>query len=254
MLTMFKPVVLVVLLVFTIISPLSSQTDARNQMQAAEAAYQQRDYTTAITLYEAVLAAGYADYAVYFNLGNAYYEARQLGDALVNYRRAQRIRPRDPALTRHIALVQAQRVDFQGDSVVLVDQIATATRGTLSLLELGVLVLFVWSGWFGCVLLWVVFARWRARLLRLIVIGGVVLLIGLALLLPRAYADSQRVEGVVISLSAPVMSGPGVDYLEMFQLYSAAEFRVLEVQEGWARVLLPDARQGWVQGDFIALV
>jgi SH3-like domain-containing protein len=50
------------------------------------------------------------------------------------------------------------------------------------------------------------------------------------------------------------MSGPGEDYLELYRLYAAAELRVLETHDDWARFVLPDGRQGWVERDNIELI
>jgi hypothetical protein len=49
-------------------------------------------------------------------------------------------------------------------------------------------------------------------------------------------------------------SGPGEDFLGLFDLFAAAEFRVLERQGGWVRALLPDGRQGWLPEDAIARI
>jgi len=43
-----------------------------------------------------------------------------------------------------------------------------------------------------------------------------------------------------------VMSGPGEQYFNLFDLHAAAEVRVVEQRGNWLWVELPDVRQGWI--------
>jgi hypothetical protein len=60
--------------------------------------------------------------------------------------------------------------------------------------------------------------------------------------------------GVVTATVASVMSGPGDDYLAIYQLHAAAELYVTAVEDDWARFELPDGRVGWMRLDSIAMV
>lgn len=231
-----------------------AQNTPLDLVREGNVAYERGDFETAIGFYEQAIARGGGSYVLFYNLGTAYYQDRQPGLALHSYLRAQQINPRDPALSANLARIRAERVDFQGDYVLLIDQLAALTQSTVTLVELGVIVLGLWSLWFVLAALWLIKRVWRRWSTPVLVGVGVLLLLGLLLFVPRSYATMQRPLAVVTSLSAPVMSGPDEAYLEMFQLYAAAEMRVIEKQEGWARFVLPDGRQGWIRGDFIALV
>ncbi|GAB4510548.1 MAG: tetratricopeptide repeat protein [Anaerolineae bacterium] len=243
-----------VLLMFIVVFALGLSAQPQTVMEQGNAAYQRGDYPTAASLYEQLLLEGVQHDVVYYNLGTTYYQMRQLGEAMLSYRRAQRLNPRDPALNISLARLRAERVDFQGDHVMLVDQLASLTQSSLTLVELGTIVLALWSAWFGLALGWLFVRRWRLSLLVALAVTGILLLIGLGLFVPRAYGDAQRPEAVVTALSAPVRSGPDDGYLDLFELFAGAEIRVLETHNGWARFILPDGRQGWIQGDYIALV
>ena len=43
------------------------------------------------------------------------------------------------------------------------------------------------------------------------------------------------------------MTGPGTDYVEIFELHSAAEIRIVEERNHWVRFQLPDLREGWIE-------
>jgi tetratricopeptide (TPR) repeat protein len=229
----------------------TSQDGALGKLEQANNAYESGAYDVAITIYRSLLLDGIRDAVVYFNLGNAYYEAGQPGLALVNYRRAQRIEPRDTEINTNIARIRAERVDLQSGESNLIDRFASSTMSLATISELGWLVFSLWALWL--VLLTVAIWRyeWRTHLCWWLVGGGVCLLIGLTLLGSRLYAVHARPDAVVIDLSTQVMSGPGEGYLPIFRLYAAAEIRVLQTSGEWARIVLPDGRQGWVKSDAI---
>src|SRR6266496_6146874 len=77
--------------------------------QQAETAYLKGDFQLAANLYRQLIDQGVKRNEVYFDLGNAYYQLHDLGRALINYRRAEVIAPRDEALRLNLARVRVQR-------------------------------------------------------------------------------------------------------------------------------------------------
>jgi hypothetical protein len=63
----------------------------------------------------------------------------------------------------------------------------------------------------------------------------------------RVYTSVFRPAAVVTAEVAPIMSGPGGNYLEIYQLHAAAELRMLEERGDWAHFVQPDGREGWIQ-------
>jgi tetratricopeptide (TPR) repeat protein len=224
-----------------------SQDDYLSKLKQANVAYESGAYDVAITLYRSLVLDGIRDAVVYFNLGNAYYESGQPGLALVNYRRAQQIKPRDAEINTNIARLRAERVELLSGESNLIDRFAASTLSIATISELGWLVFSLWALWW--ILLTGAIWRydWRTRLRWLLAGVGVCLLVGLTLLTSRLYAIHARPDAVVIDLSVSVMSGPGDGYLPIFQLFAAAEIRVLRSRGEWVLIVLPDGRQGWVE-------
>jgi tetratricopeptide (TPR) repeat protein len=243
------------LLVLLLISlPVMAQEDAASVIQRADEAYRQGDFETTIQLYEALVDDGFHDVPVFYNLGNAYYHSGQLGMALLNYRRARLLDPRDSEITNSIRRIRAERVDFQGDDSALIDRLASSTESLLTLSELSWLVTLIWITWFSLLTIWITWISRRNKLLLPLFVLGLCLLFGLIPLLTRVYAENHRPSAVAIALTAPVMSGPGEDYLNLFQIHAAAELRLLESRGDWARFILPDSRQGWIHQDMVEMV
>ena len=235
-------------LVGMLLCPVSiAQENPHATLSQAKIAYDAGDYETSITLYQSVIEQGVGDSTVYFNLGNAYYESGQLGWALVNYRRTQQISPRDAGINANIALVRAERLNYQSGEASWVDRLAVSTEDMTTLPELGWTMLGLWTVWFMFITAWVLRREWRLRLRGMLVITGLILLIGLLLFSSRLYVAHPRPRAVIIDLSTQAMSGPGDDYLPMFELFDATEIRILDVRDQWVRFVLPDGRQGWIQ-------
>jgi len=76
----------------------------------ANRAYKEDRYPEAIDGYLQLIGQGYVNGHLYYNLGNAYFRAGQIGRAILNYKRARLLIPRDADLNfnLHYALDQTQ--------------------------------------------------------------------------------------------------------------------------------------------------
>jgi tetratricopeptide (TPR) repeat protein len=220
----------------------------------ASSAYQNSDYDTAIMLYETLVAQGVNDGVVFYNLGSAYYESGDNSRALLNYRRAQNLIPRDLDLSAAMAFIRAQRLDLQGDETGLLESLSVLTSGVLTLTELGWIGFVVWTLWFGLLCVAILRNRWRDALRVPLILLGIVVLVSLLLLGSRLYITATAPAAVVVPSTVQVMSGPGEQYLEIFELHEVAELRVLETKDDWVRFVLPDGRQGWIPRQAVELV
>ena len=63
--------------------------------------YEQGKYTDAIVAYRGLLGKQ-SSAALYFNLGNAFFKSGNTGEAIINYRLAQRLAPRDPDILANL--------------------------------------------------------------------------------------------------------------------------------------------------------
>lgn len=231
----------------------SAQSDIELIGQA-NAAYVTGDYKTAQVLYEATIQDSVRDFRVYFNLANAYYQSGDMGRALLNYRRAQEIWPRDSELASNLARVRMERIDLLSDETGFSESLSALTSGIFNLSELSVLVFLIWLIWFSILGFGIIKTAWRPRVRIPFLLMGILLLLGLFLLGGRLDTSIRRPSAVVTDEVVQVRSGPGEDYLELYQLHAAAEIYVWETKNDWLQFALPDRRLGWIPSKTVELI
>src|SRR5688500_9963636 len=82
--------------------------DVATAFDSANKLYEQRNFPAAAAAYEDLIRSGATSPIVYFNLGNAWFKAGQLGRAIAAYRQAQRLAPRDPNVRFNLQFVRKQ--------------------------------------------------------------------------------------------------------------------------------------------------
>jgi len=95
--------------------------------------------------------------------------------------------------------------------------------------------------------------RLDSELLRWAVIVFLVLLLASGGSLLVRSVSPERI-AVVVPSEVEVRTGPGADALVRFKLHAGSEGAVREQREGWARIELPDGKQGWLELEHVELV
>lgn len=223
-------------------------------MLAANRQYEAGRYAEAITGYEALRESGVEHGDLYFNLGNAYFKQGDLGRAILNYRRAHRLNPRDPDIAANLDFARAQRQDqFDAPPEGLLVRSIQTLENWLTLSEAALLALILWWLLVFLAALAIVLPRWRRSLRPALALVAFLLALGLVSNGNRLYRDWRSPPAVVVAGAVDVTSGPGSrqQYLLEFELHAGTEVRLLETRPGWRRVALPGDLQGWVPVDAV---
>ncbi len=217
---------------------------------ATNALYESGRYIEAALIYEQLIDQGYESGALYYNLGNAYFKQGDLGRAILNYRRAEKLYPRDPDIRTNLKIARDQRADvyeIAGDVFAI-----ESTTNPINRLTLDELALFTLAAWAVLALLVLVLLFTRRPAIRngavyASVVVGLTLLLSAAVTGERWYSESAGHEVVVVAELVDVVSGPGTNYTQEFTLHGGSEARMLEQRGSWSRLSLPDGDlQGWV--------
>ena len=223
-------------------------------MAEANAQYERGEYGDAAQQYEALIASGYEDATLYYNLGNAYFRSDDLGRAVLNYLRAEELSPRDADIRANLELARSRtdRVESGGES--LFASVSNAARRWVTVGEMGILSLLLWVASaiaIGVLVVWRAVPR-RAAVRNGAVVASAATLVSLLLLLTMLYANPNDDSGVVVASTVDVVSGPGKQYEVEFKLHSGAQVRLVDSRQGWVRIALPgDDLQGWAPSDTV---
>ena len=228
----------------------AQEPSATDLMAAANGRYERGEFAEAAQQYEDLVAIGYEDSALYYNLGNAYLEGGDPGRAILNYLRAGELSPRNPNVRANLDIARSMTLDkIETERDSLVESVSYLGRRWVTPGELGVVALLLWT--VGCLAVSALLV-WRTAPLRVALrivagVSSVTALLTFALLLNMIYANPYDSAGVVTAESVDALSGPGFQYAEEFTLHSGAQIRLLDTRRGWFQVTLPGGEiRGWM--------
>lgn len=237
--------------VFCAIPLWAMETSSGNILRKANQAYMESRYSDAIRGYEKALDEGYRNGHVYYNLGNAYFEEGDLGKAVWNYLKAQKLLPRNEdvkANLKHAWRQTQDKLDWHSPhpaSAVLFWLEDVTLEENLKALQ--------WA----CLLFWSIQgirsirreAVWDS-------IGRVSLLIFITAALStgaRWHFDHNTHYGVVLNAKQDVLSQPNNRDGTLYTLHAGTVLRVKGTHGNWTEIQLIDGRSGWIPNSSIGI-
>ncbi|MDF1545407.1 MAG: tetratricopeptide repeat protein [bacterium] len=225
----------------------SARADIKADFTAANKFYQDKLYDSAALGYEAIRAQGLESSALYFNLGNTYFKQGDLGHAVLNYLRAQRLDPSDDDIlenlefARQFTRVQMEGVQLNPVSSLIESLLAPYRLKTLGWLSSGLFMLFMLS------LILSFGLGFRGSAIRVTTTISLILLVLVAGLTTFKYrVDYLSRQAVVVAEESSVRTGPSdKSDIEL----EAAPGLVVEItgeSQGYYNVLFENKRQGWL--------
>lgn len=218
----------------------------KTQFEQANKLYQQEKFEEAANTYEDILKSGFESAALYYNLGNCYFQLDQLGPSILNYRRAEMLDPYDDEIRHNLDLARKAVIDdfetmplplFRAAYLNLLLLLSADSWAKLGIAGLALLVigsfLYLFTG-----------LRRGGFIIGFTGVLASVVFISLAIA-NRAY-QKKNVPAIVLAASSYAKSGPGEKAEDVFILHEGAEVRVTESYEEWRKIRLPDGKVGWI--------
>lgn len=218
----------------------------------ANQAYLEDRYEEAAALYEKIVEMPHLNGHVFYNLGNTYVRLGEIGRAILNYRKARLLLPRDGDLEANLQYARSLTKDrIEGAAPSLWNTLAFWHFG-MNLRELLVTFLFFHALFWASALVnlyrnseWAKWGLWLSLLLSL--------LLGVSTAL-KARETFRNTGGVVLAEEAPVRAGFSRNDTTLFVLHEGAEFTILDRKEGWWKITLEDGKKGWVTSESVGRV
>lgn len=227
-----------------------------NEVSATDADEALELYRKALLRFERIVREGGVENGkLYYNIGNTYFRLGDVGNAILNYRRAERYVPNDPNLHQNLEFARARRLDHV--------ELKQRTRILRTL--------FFWHYDFSLraramlftaafALVWILSAvrlYHRRTFLNYALAGcGALAALMLASILVEEQLRQRTRPGVILSEEAIAREGDSRTYAPSFRepLHAGTEFVLLEDRADWLYVELADGQRGWVPAHDAGLV
>ena len=225
------------------------ETEARFERTFADAAkaYDENRLPVAIAGWEALVGEGQKQPETLFNLGNAHYRNGNLGKAILAYRQAQRLAPRDPDVRANLGFAaQSAGIELPARkplAALLLDFSRAEWLG------FGIACFWLLA---GALAAWILWPRFRFVARPAAAVFAALLLLALAGL--AVHRDLERTpEGVVMAREQKILSSPLETSTPLLAIPEGAIVRMLESRGNWTEVELGETR-GWLPAGALATV
>ena len=228
------------ILLLVIALPISA-ADRPSLFEEANRLYEQGKYTEAASRYESLATTGRNSPGVFFNLGNSYFKQGEVGRALLNYRKAEALAPRDPDIQANLRFTR----DRVSGSLSIPRSLLQRFFNYFTLNELASFIgplFWVWAALFCAIR---VRPSLRSTLRTALVITGTILVLSLCFLLAALFAKMQRIV-IVTSRQGTVHLGPLPESQSAFVATDGSELRLHETRPDWLQVSDRSGRTGWL--------
>ena len=230
-------------LFFTLLVSISSF--ASDQLfEKANKAYNNSDYTSAITLYDSILTIGLESSELYYNLGNCHYKAQDWANAIWHYEKSLKLEKNDKT-TQNLELANLK----------IIDRIEDIPQ------------LFYKKWWSSFISIFNMFS-WQLISILIVWLALTIKILGqftnykkehfLSILYSLAlisffatYSTYQRnitkKEAIIFTSSIVVNSAPTTNSTNLFSLHSGSKIEILDTIGEWINIKIENGSSGWIK-------
>ena len=214
-------------------------------------------YEKAILSYEKIINEGQIRNAkLFYNLGNAYLLKNDIGKAILNYRRAQKLDSSDANIQKNLEFARSQRIDK------IIPKAKERIMETLFFwhYDFPLRTKFILTCFFFavfCITLTIIVWLGRATITSAtIVITGILMLSFLISVVVENHERTSLISGVITVQNVVARQGDGQNYPASFKdpLHAGTEFDVLERRPGWLHIKLSDNNDSWIPNNSAELI
>ncbi|OIP84277.1 MAG: hypothetical protein AUK44_03190 [Porphyromonadaceae bacterium CG2_30_38_12] len=249
---------LIRLLIGFILVVSSISLSAQNEeIKRANAAYKNKNYIEAAHQYELISKKYGVSPYLFYNTGNAYYKANEIGKSILNYERALRLAPNYEDAKTNLEFAQLKVVDnivqvppfFLKRWIEFIIKLVSVDGwfyiSIVSLLvALACFLFFV----FGNVVIWRKLSFYSAFVL---------LSFSLVFGISAAVRKSQFTDhssAIVMAGVMNVKSSPDKSGTDLFQLHEGTKVLINSVLDEWVEIKVGNGNVGWVVADQLAVI
>jgi tetratricopeptide (TPR) repeat protein len=219
--------------------------------------YQRGNYESAERYYGQILNAGFNSGPLYFNLGNACFKQKRLGDAIYYWEKARYRLPGDREVQENLELANLLITDrIEISDSPLPARVITGATGIFTVKQETwiVLALFIAANILLALCMLAKNSRNSFRALLVCLGFTLLFLVSASSLSWKIYDQDYRKKGIVVEQKVDVRSGPGSENMAVFTIHEGIKVRVHTSNNGWYQISLPNGWSGWLRQDCIRIL
>ncbi|HXH17902.1 MAG TPA: tetratricopeptide repeat protein [Chitinophagales bacterium] len=219
--------------------------------------YKEKNYESAIVLYDSIVKSGYSSAELFFNLGNAHYKLGHLAPAILNYERAKKLAPSDEDIDFNLRIANLR----------VVDRVEPLPELFFVRWVKNIVIRHSSDGWakLALLLLWAAFLCAMLFLFASNILlkrtGVFAAILALLLALASAFtAYSQynyqrtRDAAIVGVKNVYIKSAPDPQSTDLFMLREGVKVKLLEAEGEWQKIQLVDGKVGWMRKEGLEVI
>jgi tetratricopeptide (TPR) repeat protein len=220
-------------------------------------AYQGGDFPAAEKDYRRVLEMGYENGLLYFNLGNACFKQKKLGEAIYYWEKAKMLMPSDQEIRENLELANLLIVDqIEAPEDAFPVRVIKGIRDLLTIAQETRLVLGLFLAANILFFLYIVpkNPRHAFRVLTGSFVVGALTVLMAGSLAWKIYDRDFRQKGIVLEQKVDVLSGPATENITVFTIHEGIKVRVHGSSNGWYQISLPNGWSGWLPRESVGIL
>lgn len=213
--------------------------------------YEKSEYQKALETYEKILTMKDASSAdLFYNIGNCYFKLNDLGYAILNYKRASLLRPRDFFIQHNLEFARSLVEYTIEDKRPWHVRMSEKWLASFTELEFVTSVLISLAFLLASCVCYLLFPQYT--LFKKLMSFFIVLFMVFTILMIRTvYFDADTRSGVIVDDDVKVYSGPISTENVVFRLVQGLEITIQEKRGDWFKIKLNNGSVGWVRSAFI---
>ena len=244
------------LIIFFIVGTLSlkAQAPVAPLFEQGNTAYNEGDFSKAVSLYEQTLLTGKHSAALYFNLGNAYYRLNKVAESIYYYEKAKQLDPKNEDFKVNSAFAQNMTID--SIEPLPESQLSQFQKALYALANTSIwskiVILFVWLFViFFSIYLFNKTAKLK-RLFFVLSLFSIVLFMGSFTIKFFANAQKDNKEyAIIFSNEINSWSEPNLRAEIQFTLHEGTKVELLDSLDEWKKIRIANGSEGWIKNPYL---